>query len=519
MMKADTLVFDVGSTYTKVSCFATQAGEGGRVRFVGRAQAPTTVDNIEKGLQAARESAEKQGISVDATPHIFASSSAAGGLRMVAMGYMPRVTVKASKEVAMSSGARVLEVLSCEEHAEYRVQVLREIQPDIILLTGGTDGGDTEAIMDNAQAVVTAVRSMRAKGKEWEPIVIVAGNLASQGPVSAVLRENGIQLWRVPNVLPTIHELRVKPAREAIHEQFIRQITRAKGLSRLLELVEGSKVIPTPGAVLLGAELLARGTHEHDGAGGLLVVDIGGATTDIHSIIPDYESLSIEERGLIVSNEKQVAFRTVEGNLGLRISACGIVEAVGPRAVLRYGDPAEYRACLGHELDEHMTPDQWKDLETRLSRYAEYVEEEGHTDIVVPEGSGVEAAFDTALATTAVAVALRRHAGFIAAEHNAVLGISPGMPMGRDLRSITNVMAVGGVFTHSSEARSMGILQRAFADRQLSLLPESPRFIIDRQYVLYAIGVLGMQRPESMLALGLETFGLRPVKRSMPGMN
>jgi uncharacterized protein (TIGR01319 family) len=515
-MTADILVFDVGSTYTKVSCFAAPNGEDGRLRFLGRAQAPTTVDDIEKGLKAAQEAAQRQGITIAASPHVYASSSAAGGLRMVALGYMPRVTVKASKEVAMSSGARVLEVLSCEEHAEYRVQVLREIQPDIILLTGGTDGGDTDAIMDNAQAVITAVLSMRAKGKEWEPIAIVAGNLASQGPVSSMLRENSIQLWRVPNVLPTIHELRVKPAREAIHEQFIRQITRARGLSRLLEVVEGGKVIPTPGAVLLGAELIARGTHEHDGAGGLLVVDVGGATTDIHSIIPDYESLSIEERGLIVSNEKQVAFRTVEGNLGLRVSACGIVETVGPRAVLRYGDPAEFKACLGQALDENTSPGRWKELEERLSRYAEHME--AHTDTVVPEGSGIEAAFDTALATTAVAVALRRHAGFIAAEHNAVLGISPGMPMGRDLRSISNVLAVGGIFTHSSEARSLGILSRAFADRQLSLLPESPQFIIDRQYVLYALGVLGLHSPESVLGLGLEAYGLRPVKRTMPGM-
>ena len=501
MDSANRLVFDVGSTFTKVTGFRLERDATGEtLSLLGRSQSPTTVDDIENGIARAREALVAAGVAVASDATLHASSSAAGGLRMVALGYMPRVTVKAAKEVAMNAGARVLEVLSCDDPAEYRVEVLCEIRPDIILLTGGTDGGDADSLIGNAEVVVEAARQVGlsgGRGEPWSPVVIVAGNREGQGPASERLRAASVKLWRVPNVLPTIHELRVKPAREAIHEQFIRQITKARGLARLIDMVEDGKVVPTPGAVLLAAELLARGSHGREGFGNLMVVDLGGATTDIHSVIPDLEALSIEERGLIVSNEKQVSFRTVEGNLGMRVSACGIVETVGARGVLAYGDEKVFANALGLASSAALTADAWDDLAERLQRFTEGLEARPET--VVPEGSGLEADFDTALATAAVAVALRRHAGHIAAEANPVLGVSPGMPTGRDTRMITRVFAVGGLFTHSSEARGVRVLARAFANPGLSLLPQSPDFMIDKQYLLYAMGVLGQRHPDAVI--------------------
>lgn len=530
MPTANTLVFDVGSTFTKVTGFRFEMEEGVEVlHVVGRAQSPTTVDDIESGLAAAREALCVTGVEVLADAKLYASSSAAGGLRMVALGYMPRVTVKAAKEVAMNAGARVLEVLSCDDSAEYRVEVLREIRPDIVLITGGTDGGDADALIANAEVVADAVLSVRSKesrsresrSKEtrmaglssenevsngWSPVVIVAGNREGQGTASDILHKAAIQLWRVPNVLPTIHELRVKPAREAIHNQFIRQITKARGLGKLLDMVEEGKVVPTPGAVLMGAELLARGTHAAEGLGNIMIVDLGGATTDIHSVIPDMEALSIEERGLIVSNEKQVSFRTVEGNLGMRVSACGIVETLGARGVLAYGEASAFAAALLQNPTATLTPDHWSELEERLTRFTEQLE--ACPETIVPEDEHLESAFDTALATAAVAVALRRHAGHISAEANPVLGIAPGTPVGRDTRMITHVFAVGGVFTHSSPARSHKILKRAFASPGLSLLPNAPAFVVDKHYLLYALGVLGNRNADAVLAFGTRHFGM-----------
>lgn len=497
-MTASLLIFDVGSTYTKVTALREESGE---LYFVGRAEAPTTVLDIEAGLAAAAQALQATGVAVEHKPMVLASSSAAGGLRMVALGYMPRVTVKAAKEVAMTAGARVLEVLSCEDAEDYRVEVLREIRPDIVLLTGGTDGGDTTGLASHADVVARAVESVnKAHPESWKPEVILGGNREGQGAAADRLRKAAVSFRRVPNILPTIHELRVKPAREAIHEQFIRQITRAPGLGKLLNAVAGGKVMPTPGAVLLGAELLAKGTAELEGLGNIMVVDMGGATTDIHSIIPDLDALAIEERGLIVSNEKQVSFRTVEGNLGMRVSAAGIVETLGARGVLACGDTAAMARALGRPLDAASL----EDLSALLEDFAQHLE--AHPETLVHEDNSLESAFEFAMAVAAVRTALRRHAGHVAADANPVLGITPGMPVGRDTRPVTTVIAVGGVFTHWSEARSVDVLRRAFAEPGLSLLPAAPTFVPDKNYLLYAVGVLAQSRAHAALRFGLTHF-------------
>ncbi|MDP4159294.1 MAG: glutamate mutase L [Bacillota bacterium] len=473
MIEISFLVYDVGSTYTKLSAFNR---DGNVLEFVGRSQAPTTVQNIEIGLNNARSNLEKVLGSGPISAQItLATSSAAGGLRMVAMGYMPRVTAKAAKEVAMSAGARVLEIISYETPIDFRLQVLKEIKPDIILLAGGTDGGDQESLFENAKVIVQAKSS---------GVVIIAGNNEAQAEVQKILESGGIRTLRVPNVMPTIHELKVKPAREAIHQEFIRQITRAKGLGALLEMVSNRKVIPTPGAVLMGTELLAMGTPEQDGLGGLLVIDIGGATTDVHSVLPDLEKLSNEEKGLVISNEKQVSYRTVEGNLGLRVSATGIVETAGASGVL---------AKVGLEGEE---------LNKELINYVHFLERE-------PEhlsADDQEKMFDKALAITAIELALKRHAGYLAQGFDPVMGIIPGSPVGRDLRKVERVMIVGGIFAHSSEEQSREIVKKALANPGISLLPHDPEIIIDRNYLLYTVGAIAQDHANDALALALNFF-------------
>lgn len=472
---ADIVVFDVGSTYTKASAFALTGGE---LAWLARAQAPTTVADIDTGLTAATAGlAATLGRDSLAPRHVYAASSAAGGLRMVAMGYMPRVTAKAAKEVAMSAGARVLEVMSWEDDAEHKREMLREIRPDIILLAGGTDGGETEALA--ADARIIAASGVKAT-------VVVAGNQAAQPQVAEILRQAGVNTVRVPNVMPTIHELKVKPAREAIHEQFIHQITKAKGLSKLMARLTVNKVVPTPGAVLMAAELLARGTPDEEGVGGVVVVDLGGATTDIHSVLPHLEELSLEEKGLVLTNEKQPAYRTVEGNLGLRVSARGIVETVGEKALaLRAGMPGEAG-------------------EAAVAAYA--VRLEANPDHLAADEA--EQAIDKAMAAAAVEVALKRHAGYIAEHFDPVMGIVPGTPIGRDLRQVKTMLVIGGIFAHSPEADGAAIVAAALRTPGISLLPTAPKIVIDRQYLLYAVGVLSQHQPAAALRFAKRHFGL-----------
>lgn len=168
------LLFDVGSTYTKLSGFQLVNNV---LEYIDRTQVPTTVNGIELGFQNAKQKLIQQGNTISADTITLSTSSAAGGLRMVALGYMPRVTAKAAKEVAMSAGARVLEIISHEDQPEYRVQVLREIKPDIILLAGGTDGGDQDSMLENAEIIVTS--GVKA-------VVIIAGNKDAQPKVEEI---------------------------------------------------------------------------------------------------------------------------------------------------------------------------------------------------------------------------------------------------------------------------------------------------------------------------------------------
>ena len=149
-MKANILVYDVGSTYTKGAAFALADG---KLTFLARGQHPTTLENISDGARGAEAEIRAKGVEFAPDMVRFSSCSAAGGLRMVAMGYMPRVTAKAAKEVAMTAGARVMEVVSADEPPEFREEVLREIKPDIILLSGGTDGGDMANVLENADII------------------------------------------------------------------------------------------------------------------------------------------------------------------------------------------------------------------------------------------------------------------------------------------------------------------------------------------------------------------------------
>ena len=468
MPEVELLVYDVGSTYTKVSAFNR---DGSNLMFIGRSQAPTTVDNIEIGLKnACHNLASNLQWTKVLSSRTLATSSAAGGLRMVVMGYMPRVTAKAAKEVAMSAGARVLEIISHETPVDFRLEVLQEIKPDIILLAGGTDGGDQDSLLENAEIIVES---------KTHGVVIIAGNSEVQPKVEEILERGGISSTRVPNVMPTIHELKVKPARQAIHQEFIRQITRAKGLAYLLEMVSNGRVIPTPGAVLMATELLALGTHEKEGYGNILVVDIGGATTDVHSVLPDLENLSKEEKGLVISNEKQLSYRTVEGNLGLRVSATGIVDTVGAIGIL---------AKVGLE---------GVDLAKEIQAYARFLEKNtGHISV-----NEKEMKFDKALAITAIEIAIKRHAGYISQSYDPVLGIVPGTPVGRDLRKVQTVIAVGGIFAHSTKEEALEILHKSFANRGISLLPEKPEFVVDHNYQLYTIGAMAEEYPNEALAL------------------
>lgn len=460
----DYFIIDIGSTYTKERLFKNK-------KLIATSQSPTTIGDVYEGISKCEEYIKEaiQSSNIEAK-YVLSSSSAAGGLRMVAMGYMARVTAKAAKEVAMSSGAKILEIISSEDTDEYKIEILQEIRPDIILLAGGTDFGDESSIIKNAEIIVSSkVFSM----------VVVAGNIEAQSKVSKILAEGNVNHIRIANIMPTIHTLKVDEARTIIHKEFIKQITKAQGLAKIMEQITNDKVIPTPGAVLLAAEVLAKGTDFQEGIGDIIVIDLGGATTDIHSVIPAYADLPDEEIGLIVSNCRQVSQRSVEGNLGMRVSALGVLNTISAKLIL-----------LKNGIDDDNVIKEFEDYAISL--------EENTTKLPTNEQ---EYFFDTLIAQTAVEVAIKRHAGFIATKNDPVTGISTGMPFGRDLRNVETIIAVGGIFSHRDESESKKIINNALKDRGISLLPERYNIIIDKDYILYAGGVISEVDKEYALSL------------------
>ncbi len=453
MSNYDYLIIDIGSTYTKQRLF--KDGE-----LKATVQSPTTVDNVYQGIKAGRDKMkELLGEEKIEAKHVLSSSSAAGGLRMVAIGYMARVTAKAAKEVAMNSGSKILEIVSNEDQPEYRVDILKEINPDIILLAGGTDYGDESSLIENAQLIVKS---------KVKCVVVIAGNINAQVEVARILKEGNISHIRVPNIMPTIHQLKVDEAREVIHREFIKQITKAQGLSILQEEITNDKIIPTPGAVLMASELLAKGTYLEKGIGDIIVVDLGGATTDVHSVIPGLENLEDEEIGLIVSNEKQISYRTVEGNLGMRVSAMGIIDTVNPKTIFHK------RGIKDDKL---------------LEEFVNYCESMEKNPMHIAENDK-EYMFDTFLAETAVEAALKRHAGYISTIADPITGVSPGMPVGRDLRNVRTIIGVGGIFAYRTPQESKNIIKNALKDKGISLLPNDPKILIDENYLLYTGGII-----------------------------
>jgi uncharacterized protein (TIGR01319 family) len=259
---------DFGSTFTKAALVDADSGE-----LVATASHPTTIEtDVLDGWDVIRaEFATLLGVRrVD--PTVLACSSAGGGLRIAVVGNEELVTAEAGRRVALSSGGRVVAVSS----DRVDVAALRAVTPDVVLLLGGTDGGNSEVLLHNARALARA---------RWRGPVVVAGNVNAAAEVAAMLESCGTPRVVADNVVPTIGVLTPASARSAIRAMFLEHVIGGKELSRRADfraMVHG----PTPDVVLTAVELLALGLDDaRPGVGDVVVVDVGGATTDVHSVV------------------------------------------------------------------------------------------------------------------------------------------------------------------------------------------------------------------------------------------
>ena len=451
------LMIDFGSTNTKVTAVDLEEG-----KLLGTAASYTTIQtDINDGLEnALKKLHEKLGGELDYAAK-YACSSAAGGLRMIASGLVPELTAEAARQAALGAGAKVMKTYSYEL-TDDDAEEIAAIKPDIFLLTGGTDGGNKDNIIQNAQVVA---------GIDADFPVLIAGNRAAVRTCQKILEESGKQVMITENGMPRFNELNIEPAQSKIRELFLDRIIKAKGLSQASQLISGI-MMPTPAAVLAAMELLSKGTEEQKGLGELVAVDVGGATTDLYSMTdgaPDRAGTVL--KGL----PEPFAKRTVEGDIGMRYSAAGIVEAAGMK-----------RISLLSGLDED-----------RCWELLDLITEDTST---MPDTDELKA-FDKALASMAVKTGLTRHAGTVEKVYTP-MG-EAWVQSGKDLSRVDKIIITGGSLIHGEPEDVRDIASHALYNlaEAASLKPRNADVLVDKEYILSAMGLLSQYEPDIALKI------------------
>ena len=455
-MKIDVLVAEIGSTTTVVNAFDHLESED--PVFLGQGQAPTSVKegDVNIGLQAAIEDMRKnlhiENEKLEYT-HMLATSSAAGGLRMTVHGLVYDMTVKAAKEAALGAGANI-HLITAGKLSKVDMIKLDRIKPNIILIAGGVDYGERETALYNSELIAAS---------DLDIPVIYAGNIAVADDVKLIFeaysKEKNLHI--VPNVYPKIDILNIEPTREVIQDIFEKHITEAKGMEKIREMVNGP-IIPTPGAVMKASKILK------DEIGDLVTIDVGGATTDIHSVTEGTEKVN-----KILVEPEPIAKRTVEGDLGVFINKRNIVDII--------------------KIEK---------LEKELNMTPEDVEKFTNSDIAIPE-TEEHKRFIERLTKEAVIVSINRHAGGYRTYFG---GKSDTLAFGKDLTAVKWIVGTGGALTRLT-AREEILNSISQFNRADKLLPTAEaKILIDNDYIMASLGVLSSLNKEAAIKLLLKSL-------------
>jgi uncharacterized protein (TIGR01319 family) len=450
-MEISVLVAEIGSTTTVVNAFDGIMSPC--PKFVGQGQAPTTVLNgdVTVGLKGAVEDLKRNlGENELTWEEFLATSSAAGGLRMTVHGLVYDMTVRAAKEAALGAGA-IIKHVTAGKLRRTDLKKIEDIRPNIILVAGGVDYGERDTALHNFEMIASMGLGIP---------VIYAGNIENHEEVKLIAEETGTRLYLVENVYPKVDMLNVEPTRRVIQEVFEEHIIHAPGMSTVRDMVKGP-IIPTPGAVMEAAKLLK------EYLGDLVVFDVGGATTDVHSVTEGSEEIS----HILISPEP-VAKRTVEGDLGVYVNLAHIVEKIGLENLKKEFADAE-------ELINKAKP--------------------------IPE-TDREKQFIERLTKEAVVTSLERHAGIL--RHLYGPTGKKTVAEGKDLTNVKYIIGTGGALTRLPHRvdilKTVGIHSKG-----IELFPgKEAQILIDNHYIMASLGVLSKRFPEAALALMRESMGI-----------
>lgn len=449
-MKVDILVAEIGSTTTVVNAF-TDINTDNPV-FWAQGQAPTSVldGDVRIGLQGAIDDlCKRKNIERLEYDEMLATSSAAGGLKMTVHGLVYDMTAKAAKEAALGAGG-IIHYVTAGKLRRTDLAKIKEINPNLILIAGGVDYGERDTAIDNAEMI----RSMGLKTP-----IIYAGNCENQEEMKLIFdEESGMKLYNVENVYPKIDDLNVEPCRKVIQDAFEEHITNAPGMEHVRDMVSGP-IIPTPGAVMECTKLL------YECIGDLIVLDVGGATTDLHSVATESDQIA----RIMISPEPK-AKRTVEGDLGVYVNRMKVIESIGEEKL------REECGKMGIDLD--------KTLETYVA---------------IPKNED-EIKLVERLTKEAVLKAVERHAGKIRYIYGPTGRSS--VAEGKDLTQVKYVIGTGGALTRLPHRVELMQEIAKHNETGMMLFPgEHAEILVDNDYIMASLGVLSKRYKEAAIRL------------------
>ena len=323
------LATDVGSTTTKARFFEKKV-EGWR--YIMSGEAPTTVEapfeDVTMGvINAVSEVEELTGHKIlndEGTGIIIpfdgikgvdlycTTSSAGGGLQMMVTGVILNMSAESANRAALGAGAIVMDVIATNDSrpSYKKIQRIRTLRPDMILMAGGTDGGTISHVVQIAELIKTADPKPRL-GVTYQLPIVYAGNAAARQHIKKILDSFALNI--VENIRPVLEVENNEPARRAIHELFMEHVmSHAPGYNKLMKWTD-SDIMPTPNGEGMAMQLISNAYGKN-----VIGVGLGGATTNVYSIM----------EGRFV--------RSVSANLGMSYSICNVLKEAGLKNIMRW---------------------------------------------------------------------------------------------------------------------------------------------------------------------------------------
>lgn len=470
------LATDCGSTTTK-AILIQKDEKAGRYRLIVRGEAPTTVESpfedvtigvlnsvkeveelknrkILEGSKIIKDGGDDNGVDI-----YISTSSAGGGLQMMVAGVVKSMTAESAERAALGAGSIVMDAIATNDRRlpHERIEIIRNLRPDMILLAGGIDGGTIKHVAELAELIAAADPKPRF-GSTYNLPVIYAGNKKAQDVIKERL-EGETDLFIVDNLRPTMERENLKPARDKIHDLFMEHVmAQAPGYKKLMDWTDVN-IMPTPGAVGLLIETVAKQEDMQ-----VIGVDIGGATTDIFSVFID------------PTEEKPIFNRTVSANLGMSYSISNVLAEAGIDNIMRW---------VPYEMEE-------RDLRNRIRNKM-------IRPTTIPQ-SLKELQFEQAIAREALRLAFVQHKQMAVSLKGVQQerSIADAFDQSATGDTIVNMMDLdmiigsGGVLSHAPRrAQAALMVVDAFLPEGLTMLA------VDSIFMMPHLGVLSTVHPEA----------------------